>query len=123
MGTITLKLEGSEIFQWSGNDLEIRKLELAFGDTAKNRGVTPPVLASSIVMQLPEMGIVEEKRAQTLQLMGIMYFILSRDTKDPRHAGKYRDYAGASDFEFDLQVQGRDVRVELTAAAWPDSRA
>jgi hypothetical protein len=24
-------------------------------------------------------------------------------------------------FEFDLQVQGRDVRVELTAAAWPDS--
>ncbi|HKX10254.1 MAG TPA: hypothetical protein VJN67_18800 [Stellaceae bacterium] len=123
MGNITLKLEGSEIFGWSGDDLEIRKLELAFADTAKNRGVTPPVLASSIVMQLPGMGIVEEKRAQTLQLMGIMYFILSRDTKDPRHAGKYRDYAGASEseFEFDLRVHGREIRVELTAAEWPDS--
>ena len=51
--------------------------------------------------------------------MGIMFFILSRDTKDPRHAGKYRDYAGASDFEFDLRIHGREVRVELTAADWP----
>jgi len=51
--------------------------------------------------------------------MGIMFFILSRDTKDPRHAGKYRDYAGASDFEFDLRIHGREVRVELTGAAWP----
>lgn len=121
MGNITLKLEGSEIFRWSGDDLKIRKLELAFGDTARDRGVTPPVLASSIVMQLPAMGIVEEKRAQTLQLMGIMYFILSRETENPRHAGKYRDYAGVSEFEFDLQIHGREVRVELTAAAWPDT--
>jgi hypothetical protein len=121
MGNITLKLDGSEIFRWSGDDLKIRKLELAFGDTARDRGVTPSVLASSIVMQLPEMGIVEEKRAQTLQLIGIMYFILSRPTNDPRHAGKYRDYAGVSEFEFDLQIHGREVRVELTAAAWPDT--
>jgi len=121
VGNITLKFQGSEIFRWSGDDLKIRKLELAFSDTAGDRGVTPAVLASSIVMQLPEMGIVEEKRAQTLQLMGIMYFILSRDTKDPRHAGKYRDYAGVSEFEFDLQIHGREVRVELTAAAWPDT--
>jgi hypothetical protein len=120
MGNITLRLEGSEIFSWSGDDLGIHKLELAFGNAAKDRGVAPGVLASSIVMQLPGMGIVEEKRAQTLQLMGIMYFILSRDIKDPRHAGKYRDYAGASSFEFDLSVQGREVRVDLTAAAWPD---
>ena len=95
------------------------RLELAFSDAAKDRGVTPAVLASSIVMQLPGMGIVEDKRAQTLQLMGIMYYILSRETKDPRHAGKYRDYAGAAEFEFDLQVHGREVRVELTAADWP----
>ena len=121
MGNITLRLEGSEIFRWSGDDLKIRKLELAFGDTARDRGVTSPVLASSLVMQLPEMGIVEEKRAQTLQLMGIMYFILWRETEDRRHAGKYRDYAGASEFEFDLQIHGREVRVELTAAAWPDT--
>ena len=121
MGNITLRLEGSEIFRWSGDDLKIRKLELAFGDTARDRGVTSPVLASSLVMQLPEMGIVEEKRAQTLQLMGIMYFILWRETEDPRHAGKYRDYAGASEFEFDLQIHGREVRVELTEAAWPDT--
>ena len=120
MGNVTLRLEGSEIFSWSGDDLGIRKLELAFGNAAKDRGVAPGVLASSIVMQLPEMGIVEDKRAQTLQLMGIMYFILSRDIKDPRHAGKYRDYAGASTFEFDLRVHGREVRVDLTAAAWPD---
>jgi hypothetical protein len=53
--------------------------------------------------------------------MGIMYFILSRDTKDARHTGKYRDYAGVSEFEFDLQIHGREVRVELTAAAWPDT--
>ncbi|HXP78217.1 MAG TPA: hypothetical protein VN823_29040 [Stellaceae bacterium] len=119
MGNVTLRLEGSEIFSWSGDDLGIRKLELAFGDAAKDRGVTPTVLASSIVMQLPGMGIVEEKRAQTLQLMGIMYFILSRETKDARHAGKFRDYAGAAEFEFDLQVHGREVRVELTAATWP----
>ena len=121
MGNITLKLQGTEIFRWSGDDLKIRKLELAFDDTAANRGVTPTVFASSMVTQLPEMGIVEEKRAQTLQLMGIMYFILSRETKDPRHAGKYRDYAGVSEFEFDLQIHGREVRVELTAAAWPDT--
>ncbi len=119
MGNVTLKLEGSEIFRWSGDDLKIRKLELAFSDTAKERGVAPSVLANSIVRQLPETGIVEEKRAQTLQLMGIMYFVLSRDSKDPRHAGKYRDYAGVSDFEFDLKIQGGTVRVELTAAQWP----
>jgi hypothetical protein len=121
VGNITLKLQGSEIFRWSGDELKIRKLELAFDDTARERGVTSPVLASSIVMQLPEMGLVEEKRAQTLQLIGIMYFILSRETNDPRHAGKYRDYAAASEFEFDLQIHGRKVRVALTAAAWPDT--
>jgi hypothetical protein len=120
VGKIRLKLQGSEIFRWSGDDLEIRKLELAFGDTAKDRGVEPAVLASSIVMQLPQLGIVEDKRAQTVQLMGIMYFILSRDTREPRHAGKYRDYAGASEFEFDLQIHAREVRVELTAAKWPE---
>ena len=119
MGNVTLRLEGAEIFNWSGDDLGIRKLELAFGDVAKDRGVSPAVLASSIVMQLPGMGIVEEKRAQTVQLMGIMFYILSRDTKDPRHSGKNRDYAGASDFEFDLRIHGREVRVELTAADWP----
>ena len=75
MGNVTLRLEGSEIFSWSGDDLGIQKLELAFADAAKDRGVAPAVLASSIVMQLPGMGIVEDKRAQTLQLMGIMYFI------------------------------------------------
>jgi hypothetical protein len=121
VGNICLKFQGAEIFRWSGDDLKIRKLELAFGDHAEERGVAPAVLASSIVMQLPEMGIVEEKRAQTIQLMGIMYFILSRDTREPRHAGKYRDYAGASDFEFDLQIHGREIRVERTAAAWPDT--
>ena len=121
MGSVTLKLDGSEIFTWSGDDLKIRKLELAFDETARKRGVAPAVLASSIVMQLPDMGIVEEKQAQTLQLMGIMYFVLSRDTKDPRRAGKYRDYAGVSDFDFDLQIRGREVRVELIAAAWPGS--
>ena len=120
MGNVTLRLEGSEIFSWSGDDLGIRKLELAFADAAQNRGVAPGVLASSIVMQLPGMGIVEDKRAQTLQLMGIMYFILSRETSDPRHAGKYRDYAGVSKFEFDLRVHAREVRVDLTSAAWPD---
>ncbi len=121
MGNITLKLQGTEIFRWSGDDLKARKLEVAFDDIAGNRGVTPAVLASSIVTQLPEIGIVDEKRAQTLQLMGIMYFILSCETNDPRHAGKYRDYAGMSEFEFDLQIRGREVRVELTAAAWPDT--
>ncbi|GEM_PF-1772535 len=119
MGNVTLRLDGSEIFSWAGDDLGIRKLELAFGAAAQDRGVAPGVLASSIVMQLPGMGIVDDKRAQTVQLMGIMYFILSRDTRDPRHAGKYRDYAGAAEFEFDLRVQGREVRVELTAATWP----
>ena len=123
MGKVTLRLDGSEIFKWSGDDLGIRKLELAFADAAKDRGVTPAVLASSIVMQLRGMGIVEEKRAQTLQLMGIMYFILSRETGDPRHAGKYRDYAGASDFDFDLQVHGREARVRLKSARWPEARA
>ncbi len=121
MGNVTLRLKGTEIFNWSGDDGGIRKLEFAFGKAAEDAGVTPAVLASSIVMQLPSMGIVEEKRAQTLQLMGIMYFILSRETKDPDHAGKYRDYAGVSDFEFDLQVQGREVRVDLTDASWPDA--
>ncbi len=119
MGNVTLRLDGSEIFSWAGDDLGIRKLEFAFGAAAQDRGVAPGVLASSIVMQLPGMGIVDDKRAQTVQLMGIMYFILSRDTRDPRHAGKYRDYAGAAEFEFDLRVQGREVRVELTAATWP----
>jgi hypothetical protein len=123
MGKVTLRLDGSEIFKWSGDDLGIRKLELAFANAAKDRGVAPTVLASSIVMQLQGMGIVEEKRAQTLQLMGIMYFILSRETDDPRHAGKYRDYAGASDFDFDLQVHGREVRVRLKSARWPETRA
>ena len=52
--------------------------------------------------------------------MGIMYFILSRDTREPRHPGKYRDYASASEFEFDLQIHAREVRVELTAAKWPE---
>jgi hypothetical protein len=121
MGSIRLKLEGSEIFRWSGDDNKIRALELAFADTAKERGVAPAVLASSIVMQLPAMGIVDEKRAQTVQLMGIVYFILSRDTRESRHAGKYRDYAGVSDFDFDLRIHGREVRVELTAAKWPEA--
>lgn len=119
MGKVTLRLDGAEIFSWAGDDLGIHKLELAFGATAKDRGVAPGVLASSIVMQLPAMGIVDEKRAQTVQLMGIMYFILSRDTGDPRHAGKYRDYAGVAEFDFDLRIQGREVRVELTSATWP----
>src|SRR5437660_8104970 len=35
MGNVTLLLEGAEIFNWSGDDLGIRKLELAFGDVAK----------------------------------------------------------------------------------------
>jgi hypothetical protein len=121
MGTMRLTLKGAEIFSWSGDDGEIRKLELAFGEAAQDAGVAPAVLASSIVMQLPAMGILEEKRAQTLQLMGIMYFILSRETKDPDHAGKYRDYAGVSDFEFDLKIQGREVRVDLTAGSWLDA--
>src|SRR5713226_1591968 len=117
MGNVTLRLKGAEIFNWSGNDLEIQKLELAFAEAAQEIGVTPAVMASSIVMQLPSTGILEEKRAQTLQLMGIMYFVLSRGTEDPGHAGKYRDYAGVSDFDFDLHIHGREVRVELTGAA------
>ena len=121
MGNVTLRLDGAEIFKWSGDDLGIQKLELAFADAARNRGVTPDVLASSIVMQLPGTGIVEEKRAQALQLMGIMYFILQRSTGDPRHAGKYRDYLGVSEFEFDLQIRGRKIRVEPTASNWPDA--
>jgi hypothetical protein len=121
MGNVTLRLKGAEIFSWSGDDLEIRKLELAFGEAAQGAGVAPSVLAASIVMQLPTMGILEEKRAQTLQLMGVMYFILSRQTEDPSHGGKYRDYVGKSDFEFDLQIQGREVRVDLTAGTWLDA--
>ena len=121
MGTVTLRLDGVEMFNWSADDLGIHKLQLAFGDAAKERGVSPEVLASSIAMQLPSTGIVEEKRAQTLQLMGIMHFILSRDTGDRQHPGKYQDYAGVSDFDFDLRIQGRQVRVELKAARWPTS--
>jgi hypothetical protein len=106
MPEITVKLAGRKLFDWEGDARAIENTIRAVEDASAQLGFSPDVLAGNVVRHLPTLTIQKTNKTDPagahFQMMAIIYYLLSQDTHHPDHPGKYRDYAAAWDFTFDI---------------------
>jgi hypothetical protein len=88
----------------------------AVPEAAASVNLSAYVFASNAVMHLSQ-GLFPDPVGREMQMMAVLYFILSSDTGHPEHPGKYRDYAPAWDFDFDVHTEGREIEISVRGEA------
>jgi hypothetical protein len=122
MAKITVKLDGKSLFNWEGDADAIKNIETDFEAVSAHEKLSPDVFASNAVRHLPSMPLQKADPATSqMQMMAILYFLFSRDTGHPDHPGKYRDYAAAWDFEFDISClsDGNQITIGVNGTSGP----
>ena len=89
MGTLSVKFDGKSAFDWTGDKAEIDGLGAAFRTAAKNVKLKPDVFADNAVRHFAESGfLTADPVGQEMQMMAIVYFILSLDSGHPTHPAR-----------------------------------
>jgi hypothetical protein len=67
-------------------------------------------------------GLFQEHLGQEMQMMAVIYYIISRETGRPERPGTFRDYGPAWDFNFDIDVHDNGITLEgIAGPSWVGS--
>ena len=122
MGTLRVKLRGESMFIWKGDEREVCDLADALGIAAGALKSSVEDFAADVMRRLPVMGLVEnDQDIRQVQVMAIAWYVLSRDTGNADHPGRFADYIGAWDFDFDLAPTRDGYTVKVAGSTRFDS--
>jgi hypothetical protein len=111
MGKIKVEIDGNPIFNWDGDADAVVKILKAVPEGARGVGKTAEVFAQSCLFHLGKIDITE------MQMMGVIWLILTRDTGNPEHPGKVGDYVPNTDFVVDIERGKTKVKFNIQAAS------
>jgi hypothetical protein len=104
MAQIAISVQDKPLFIWDGGEDEILRILEKFPETAKGIGVEPQVLAQSFVFWLRKGRLSKKPSTQQMQMMGIIWLILTTDTHDADHPGPIGVYAPNTDFVANFEI-------------------
>jgi hypothetical protein len=118
MGKLVIKLDGKELFAWSGERHEIRDLNRRVERAAKSVNKTVAEL-TGLTMQsaLSPAGLSLDPSIRDMQIGGIVHYLLRMPIGQAEQPGTHGDrVAAGSSFVFDLRREpAGGVRIEVTA--------
>jgi hypothetical protein len=92
MATITISVDGNEIFSWDGDDASIKNILEAFPRAARHVDLTPHELADNCIAHLRSGQLCSANSVgQEMQMMGVIWHILEAETDHPEHPGRIAD--------------------------------
>ena len=101
MGTIAIAVDGKQVFNWQGDEVEAEQILRDFRGDGRL--------------------LWEGRVSQEMQMMGVVWRILETETNDPEHPGKFADYIGNTTFDVDLEMHGGGFMATIAATSKLDS--
>src|SRR5262245_25161290 len=103
MSRIKIAVGGSPIFTWTADEAAIQNVLERFPRGAHGVGLSPEALADLSIEHLEEGSLLGDRVAQEMQMMGVIWRILTAETGEAHHPGKIGDYAANTDFDIDIE--------------------
>jgi hypothetical protein len=99
VGEIKIAVDGKPLFNWQGDEAAVANILEAFPRGAKGVGQSAEAFAQTCMYHLLDGRLASsDKVGQEMQMMGVTWLILTRDTGHPDHPGKIGDYVPHTDF-------------------------
>ena len=98
-------------FNWEGDGAAIRSIISGIEKSAALAGVTTRQLTPASLKHLPARGLRENKNEQQIQMVAILYMLLSLSIEG--RPGLVRDYAADEDIHAKLFIADGDFRAEF----------
>jgi hypothetical protein len=113
MPSLILKIDGTHVVTWHGDEAETRELECAFHEACADSGYPPEAVARTAVLNFS--GLSNDPSVQLGQMMALTYFALWLDTGDALRPGQFRDYLPLRDYEIDVRREaGGQLELRVT---------
>jgi hypothetical protein len=116
---LTVKMRGKHLFTWEGDAVALDKLRNSLPALAPP-GIEPGAFAVQVAARVGKSGLPKDDTQRRGTMSWLIYLVVESETNHPDHPGKYADYVGAWDFEFDLRPGGPG-RCEIQVIGGPDA--
>jgi hypothetical protein len=108
MSTIDIAVDGNSFFTWEGDEVSAKRILKEFPRAAKHVGLSPEAFADNTVVALRKGSLLSENPAgREMQMMGVIWRILTAKTGNAEHPGKVRDYVGNTDFDVNIEIKSQ----------------
>jgi hypothetical protein len=117
MGEIKVSVHGTPLFDWNGDEAAVANILKQFPRGARGVGFEPDKFAQACVHyleSLPRRGP-GNPVSQEMQMMGVTWLILTRDTGNPDRPGKIGDYVPHTDFAVNIELGETSFRMSVQA--------
>jgi hypothetical protein len=111
--TISIAVNGRELFEWDGDAEAIGELDEGMREVARGGPPTPEQLADSAVAHVLKHGSIQSRREREWMMPVLVWMLLSKPTGHPDHPGCYRDYVAMWDFSFDFSRGSDPKRISV----------
>jgi hypothetical protein len=118
MGQIKITVEGMPFFSWDGDEASVASILSDFPRAAEHAGLTPRKFAESCLWHVRSgKTLARTPEGEEMQMMGVIWLVLTSDTRNSQHPGKIADYVPTTDFAVDFNFDGNAVgwKVEATS--------
>jgi hypothetical protein len=107
MGTMNIAVSGKAVFNWSGDTAAIQTILERFPLGARGVGLTPEVFADNCIAHLAKGKLLAAGAVgQEMQMMAVIWRILTADTGNAEHPGKVTDY-GSQRYALHIEAQSK----------------
>jgi hypothetical protein len=116
MGAISITVNGKAVFNWRGDAVAIDNILKNFLRGAHGVGLTPEKFADTCVVHLAKGELLSaDSVGQEMQMMGVIWRILTAETGNVEHPGKVMDYAAFTDFNVDVEIGSHKYVLRIEA--------
>lgn len=122
MSTMKIAVNGKLIFNWDADETAIANILEAYPRGARGTGTTPAALADASIVHLATGELMTDDRVgQEMQMMGVVWRILTADTGNADRPGKVSTYAANTDFNVNIEIGAATYTVHIDARSKFDS--
>jgi hypothetical protein len=108
------------LFDWEGATAEATKIEQDVAEVAALGETSPETLWQSTVAKIAANGGRFFAGNPEPEMMIMIAGLLALPTHHPDHPGRCRDYLEASNFDFDIKNDRRNLRFDIDVRAFPE---
>ena len=120
--TIAISVDDKPLFTWEGDESAVKNILEAVPRAAKHVGLDVQSFAGSCLSHLVAGGkLLSDPIGQEMQMMTVIWAIVTQSTNNPKHPGKIGDYVATTDIDIDLHLEGGKVVIDVNATGKLDS--
>jgi hypothetical protein len=116
MSTMNITVGGKPFFTWDGDEAAVLNILDDFPSGAQGVGLSPQAFADNLIVHLKKGSLLaEDQVGQEMQMMGVIWRILTAETGLAERPGKIGDYAANTDFDVDIEIGPQSYKLHVDA--------